>query len=69
MGRDFCEFFFQVVVLRVSLHCRGCEGKLRKHISRMAGMRMAFHSFIGLMPSSVAVPNFSTMCYFKENLD
>lgn len=27
----------QVVVLRVSLHCRGCERKMRKHISRMAG--------------------------------
>ncbi|XP_031739629.1 protein SODIUM POTASSIUM ROOT DEFECTIVE 3 isoform X2 [Cucumis sativus] len=25
----------QVVVLRVSLHCRGCEGKLRKHLSKM----------------------------------
>ncbi|XP_052485347.1 protein SODIUM POTASSIUM ROOT DEFECTIVE 1 isoform X2 [Gossypium raimondii] len=25
----------QVVVLRVSLHCKGCEGKLRKHLSRM----------------------------------
>lgn len=29
----------QVVVLRVSLHCRGCEGKVRKHISRMQGVR------------------------------
>ncbi|KAL9258870.1 SODIUM POTASSIUM ROOT DEFECTIVE 3-like protein [Drosera capensis] len=28
----------QVVVLRVSLHCRGCEGKVRKHISRMQGV-------------------------------
>lgn len=28
----------QVVVLRVSLHCKGCEGKLRKHISRMEGV-------------------------------
>ncbi|XP_050214427.1 protein SODIUM POTASSIUM ROOT DEFECTIVE 2-like [Mercurialis annua] len=28
----------QVVVLRVSLHCRGCEGKVRKHISRMEGV-------------------------------
>lgn len=27
----------QVVVLRVSLHCKGCEGKVRKHISRMEG--------------------------------
>ncbi|WVY98949.1 hypothetical protein V8G54_031100 [Vigna mungo] len=25
----------QVVVLRVSLHCKGCEGKVRKHLSRM----------------------------------
>ncbi|CAK8571073.1 unnamed protein product [Lathyrus sativus] len=28
----------QVVVLRVSLHCKGCEGKLRKHISKMQGV-------------------------------
>ncbi|KAI3474051.1 hypothetical protein Pfo_028839 [Paulownia fortunei] len=28
----------QVVVLRVSLHCRGCERKMRKHISRMKGV-------------------------------
>ncbi|KAL9235225.1 hypothetical protein vseg_010005 [Gypsophila vaccaria] len=28
----------QVVVLRVSLHCRGCENKLRKHLSKMQGV-------------------------------
>ncbi|KAI4322182.1 hypothetical protein L6164_021900 [Bauhinia variegata] len=28
----------QVVVLRVSLHCKGCEGKVRRHISRMEGV-------------------------------
>ncbi|XP_059296558.1 protein SODIUM POTASSIUM ROOT DEFECTIVE 3 isoform X1 [Lycium ferocissimum] len=28
-----------VVVLRVSLHCRGCERKMRKHISRMQGVK------------------------------
>ncbi|GAB4860285.1 hypothetical protein Ancab_011765 [Ancistrocladus abbreviatus] len=28
----------QVVVLRVSLHCKGCEGKLRKHLSKMEGV-------------------------------
>ncbi|KAF6164356.1 hypothetical protein GIB67_037513 [Kingdonia uniflora] len=28
----------QVVVLRVSLHCKACEGKVRKHISRMQGV-------------------------------
>ncbi|RWW68080.1 hypothetical protein BHE74_00024418 [Ensete ventricosum] len=27
----------QVVVLRVSLHCKGCERKVRKHISNMEG--------------------------------
>ncbi|TXG73985.1 hypothetical protein EZV62_002564 [Acer yangbiense] len=27
-----------VVVLRVSIHCKGCEGKVRKHISRMEGV-------------------------------
>ncbi|XP_045826565.1 protein SODIUM POTASSIUM ROOT DEFECTIVE 3-like [Trifolium pratense] len=29
----------QVVVLRVSLHCKACEGKVRKHISKMEGVR------------------------------
>ncbi|WOL14856.1 protein SODIUM POTASSIUM ROOT DEFECTIVE 3 [Canna indica] len=28
----------QVVVMRVSLHCKGCEGKVRKHISKMEGV-------------------------------
>lgn len=28
----------QIVVLRVSLHCKGCEGKVRKHLSRMQGV-------------------------------
>ncbi|WJX67769.1 hypothetical protein P8452_52208 [Trifolium repens] len=29
----------QVVVLRVSLHCKACEGKVIKHISKMEGVR------------------------------
>ncbi|KAK7284235.1 hypothetical protein RJT34_18977 [Clitoria ternatea] len=29
----------QVVVLRVSLHCKGCEGKVRKHLSKMQGVK------------------------------
>ncbi|XP_074586452.1 protein SODIUM POTASSIUM ROOT DEFECTIVE 2-like [Curcuma longa] len=29
----------QVVVLRVSLHCKGCEGKVRRHIAKMQGVR------------------------------
>ncbi|KAI5395414.1 hypothetical protein KIW84_061841 [Lathyrus oleraceus] len=33
----------QVVVLRVSLHCKGCEGKLRKHISKMQGKEFDTH--------------------------
>ncbi|GAV80674.1 HMA domain-containing protein [Cephalotus follicularis] len=28
----------QVVVLKVSIHCKGCEGKVRKHISKMEGV-------------------------------
>lgn len=32
----------QVVELRVSIHCKGCEGKVRKHLSRMEGVR-SFH--------------------------
>ncbi|CAN8247378.1 unnamed protein product [Cochlearia groenlandica] len=27
-----------VVVMRVSIHCKGCEGKVRKHISKMEGV-------------------------------
>ncbi|CAN0926696.1 Protein SODIUM POTASSIUM ROOT DEFECTIVE 3 [Linum grandiflorum] len=29
----------QIVELRVSLHCKGCEGKVRKHLSKMEGNR------------------------------
>ncbi|KAI7733451.1 hypothetical protein M8C21_023604 [Ambrosia artemisiifolia] len=32
----------QVVELRVSIHCKGCAGKVRKHISRMEGVT-SFH--------------------------
>ncbi|TVU37054.1 hypothetical protein EJB05_19021 [Eragrostis curvula] len=28
----------QVVVLKVSLHCKGCAGKVKKHISKMQGV-------------------------------
>ncbi|KAL9672934.1 hypothetical protein QQ045_029187 [Rhodiola kirilowii] len=28
----------QVVVVRVSLHCKGCAGKVKKHISRLEGV-------------------------------
>ncbi|TYJ50845.1 hypothetical protein E1A91_A01G237000v1 [Gossypium mustelinum] len=28
----------QVVVLKVSFHCKGCEGKVRKHLSKMKGV-------------------------------
>ncbi|XP_020108698.1 protein SODIUM POTASSIUM ROOT DEFECTIVE 2-like [Ananas comosus] len=28
----------QVVALRVSIHCKGCAGKVRKHISKMEGV-------------------------------
>ncbi|XP_047952194.1 heavy metal-associated isoprenylated plant protein 35-like isoform X2 [Salvia hispanica] len=29
---------FQVVVLRVSIHCQGCAAKLHKHLSKMQGV-------------------------------
>ncbi|KAG6473680.1 protein SODIUM POTASSIUM ROOT DEFECTIVE 1-like [Zingiber officinale] len=32
------EHIFQVVVMRVSIHCQGCAGKVRKHISKMEGV-------------------------------
>eukprot|EP01018_Ginkgo_biloba_P038704 Gb_05090 [translate_table: standard] len=28
----------EVVVMRVSLHCQGCAGKVRKHLSKMEGV-------------------------------
>lgn len=31
------SFHLQVVDLRVSLHCKGCEGKVRRHIAKMQG--------------------------------
>ncbi|XVF44728.1 hypothetical protein PTKIN_Ptkin02bG0147500 [Pterospermum kingtungense] len=32
------EHLFQVVVMRVSLHCQGCAGKVKKHLSKMEGV-------------------------------
>ncbi|KAJ9561304.1 hypothetical protein OSB04_006464 [Centaurea solstitialis] len=29
---------FQVVVMRVSIHCKGCAGKVKKHLSKMEGV-------------------------------
>ncbi|KAK6916048.1 hypothetical protein RJ641_018909 [Dillenia turbinata] len=29
------DHVFQVVVMRVSLHCQGCAGKVKKHLSKM----------------------------------
>ncbi|CAN6478085.1 unnamed protein product [Victoria cruziana] len=29
---------FHVVVMRVSLHCQGCAGKVKKHLSKMEGV-------------------------------
>ncbi|KAK1277015.1 hypothetical protein QJS04_geneDACA014452 [Acorus gramineus] len=32
------DHVFQVVVMRVSIHCQGCAGKIKKHISKMEGV-------------------------------
>ena len=32
------DHVFQVVVMRVSLHCQGCAGKVKKHLSKMEGV-------------------------------
>ncbi|MBA0855310.1 hypothetical protein Goshw_011879 [Gossypium schwendimanii] len=29
------EHVFQVVVMRVAIHCQGCAGKVKKHLSKM----------------------------------
>ncbi|XP_028753232.1 heavy metal-associated isoprenylated plant protein 3-like [Neltuma alba] len=29
---------FQVVVMKVALHCQGCAGKVKKHLSKMEGV-------------------------------
>ncbi|KAF8096029.1 hypothetical protein N665_0319s0046 [Sinapis alba] len=33
----------QVVVLRVSLHCKGCAGKVKKHLSKLKGVSTSFN--------------------------
>ncbi|KAJ0083640.1 hypothetical protein Patl1_30842 [Pistacia atlantica] len=38
----------QVVVLRVSIHCKGCEGKVRKHISKMEVEDFVLHDLYQL---------------------
>lgn len=45
-GSSSSESSDQVVVLRVSLHCRGCERKMKKHLSRMPGVRSFNIDFI-----------------------
>ncbi|XP_021912567.1 uncharacterized protein LOC110826259 [Carica papaya] len=35
----------QIVVLRVSIHCKGCEGKVGKHISKMEGIDFFHYIF------------------------
>ncbi|KAF8014029.1 hypothetical protein BT93_I1790 [Corymbia citriodora subsp. variegata] len=35
---DSSDNVFQVVVMRVSLHCQGCAGKVKKHLSKMEGV-------------------------------
>ncbi|XLS87911.1 hypothetical protein HN51_038077 [Arachis hypogaea] len=32
------ENVFQVVVMRVAIHCQGCAGKVKKHLSKMEGV-------------------------------
>ncbi|KAJ3677319.1 hypothetical protein LUZ60_003043 [Juncus effusus] len=32
------DLVFRVVVLKVSIHCQGCAGKVRKHLSKMEGV-------------------------------
>ncbi|KAB2042570.1 hypothetical protein ES319_D02G224600v1 [Gossypium barbadense] len=32
------EHVFQVVVMRVAIHCQGCAGKVKKHLSKMEGV-------------------------------
>ncbi|KAL3724096.1 hypothetical protein ACJRO7_036161 [Eucalyptus globulus] len=34
----FQDLWLQVVVMRVSLHCQGCAGKVKKHLSKMEGV-------------------------------
>ncbi|GAB2274304.1 hypothetical protein Dimus_009070 [Dionaea muscipula] len=34
----WCKWAMQIVVLKVSIHCKGCEAKLRKHLSKLEGV-------------------------------
>ncbi|GMP50667.1 hypothetical protein CsSME_00017194 [Camellia sinensis var. sinensis] len=47
----------KVVVLRVSLHCKGCEGKVRKHISRMQVTVVGDVTPLGVLASISKVKN------------
>lgn len=45
-----------MVVLRVSLHCKGCAGKVKKHISKMEG-ELSLILSLSLTSSSVSIIN------------
>jgi len=36
---------YQVVVLKVSLHCKACAGKVKKHLSKMEGEPVSQYFF------------------------
>ncbi|CAL1352691.1 unnamed protein product [Linum trigynum] len=37
-GSKIIRHSFQVVVMRVSLHCQGCAGQVKRHVSKMEGV-------------------------------
>ncbi|KAK4799032.1 hypothetical protein SAY86_024397 [Trapa natans] len=38
LGSSSSSNVFQVVVMRVSLHCQGCASKVKRHLSKMEGV-------------------------------
>lgn len=48
----------QVVVMKVAIHCQGCAGKVRKHISKMEGMFVPQHHIYQLTSHQRLLPPF-----------
>ncbi|BAT86850.1 Protein SODIUM POTASSIUM ROOT DEFECTIVE 2 [Vigna angularis] len=38
LHKTTADHVFQVVVMKVSIHCEGCAGKVKKHLSKMEGV-------------------------------
>ncbi|KAJ1402266.1 Heavy metal-associated domain, HMA [Sesbania bispinosa] len=46
---------FQVVVMRVAIHCQGCAGKVKKHLSKMEGSNLFKPTMSGVTSFSIDI--------------